>query len=96
MRSAVLLEIFRAVDGLQVDDAAKADFRKLLCRIGSEEGVKGLENAERVQHARDLLRNGCSKTTVMERLKARYEISRETAYRDIREASEAVAKIDLI
>lgn len=96
MRSAVLLEIFQAIDGLQVDEPAKASFRKMLCQIGSDEGVKGLESAVRVQYARDLLRRSCSRTTVMERLKARYGISRETAYRHIREASDPVAKISLI
>lgn len=88
MRSAVLLEIFQSIDGLQVDDTAKDSFRKLLCEIGADEGVKGLESAVRVQYARDLLSKRCSKTTVMERLKARYGISRETAYRHIRDACE--------
>ena len=96
MRSAVLLEIFQSVDELPIDDTAKASVRQMLCRIGSGEGVKGLENAVRVQYARDLLARNCSKTTVMERMKARYGISRETAYRLIREISEPVAKIDLI
>jgi hypothetical protein len=96
MRSAILLEIFHSVDALEVDDTAKASFRDLLCRIGSGEGVKGLKSAVRIRYASDLLKKNCSKTTVMERLKARYGISRETAYRHIREASEPVSKIDSI
>ena len=94
MRSAVLLEIFQSVDSLPVDDAAKVSFRKLLCQVGFEQGVKGMENAGKVQYARDLLNNRCSKNTTMERLKARYGVSREQAYRYIREASPSVAKID--
>lgn len=92
MRSAVLLEIFQSVDALPIDDTAKASVRQMLCRIGSGEGVKGLENAVRIQYAKDLLNKNCSKTTVMERLKARYGISRETAYRHIREISDQCQK----
>lgn len=55
MRSAVLLEIFQSIDDLQADEAAKASFRQMLYRIGSHEGVKGLENAVRVRYAKDLL-----------------------------------------
>lgn len=92
MRSAVLREIFQAIDALQVDEPAKAAFRKLICQTGEREGVKGLENVDRVQYARELLGKSCSKTTVMERLKARYGVSRGTAYRHIREASQSFQK----
>jgi len=94
VRTSVLLEIFHSIDTLQVDEGAKASFRKLLSQVGACEGVKALESVERTQYARDLLGKQCSNTTVMERLKARYGISRETAYRHIRDASENVAKID--
>jgi hypothetical protein len=88
MRSTVLLEILSGVDGLNaVDvDAAKRKFKQLIRAIGAEHGIKAFERSDRVDFARNLLDSRVSRTTIMERLKARYGVSREQAYRDIRAA----------
>ena len=94
MRSTVLLEILSGVDELNANDvdAVKQKFKQLIRAIGAEHGIKAFERSDRVDFARRLLDVRVSRTTIMERLKACYGISREQAYRDVRSALQLCQK----
>lgn len=94
MRSTVLLEILREVDTLDASDAdaMKQKVKQLVRTKGIEHGVKAIEKTERVDFARRLLNARVSRTTIMERLKARFDISKEQAYREVRSALQLCQK----
>jgi len=86
MRSEVLLEILNGIDNLAIDEAAKREVRCLVNTVGWEHGVRRITCASRVEFARRLLDLKVSRTTIKDRLKAAFGISKEQAYRDIRAA----------
>jgi hypothetical protein len=86
MRSSALIEIINRIDEINADESVRRQFRQLVRAVGAEHGVKAVETADRIEFARNLLDARVSRTTIQERLKACYDISREQAYRDIRAA----------
>lgn len=86
MRTSAITEILAGVDRLGLSDADKCKVKNLVRDIGRKHGIKRIEQIERAEFAAALITARVSRTTIAERLKARYDISREQAYRDIRSA----------
>lgn len=86
MRSSALLEIATGLEHLPIEDHVKSLVRQLVRAVAARHNVKGVELSNRVAYAKQILAQGVARTAVMERLRSRFEISREQAYRDIRSA----------
>ena len=83
MKRDLAHEIIAAIEALQVDESAKADFRKAIGRICSIHGAVWSLRDDRIAFARDLLALRVSRPTIRDRVMARFEVSRGEAYRTI-------------
>lgn len=86
MRSAPLIEIISRLEGLDVDDGARATFRSMVLEVSAQHGLTGFDRDEQLAYARRLLALRVSRPTIRDRLIALYGISRRQAYRLIGEA----------
>jgi hypothetical protein len=91
LRVSAFLQLYKGIDLLNVDEEARACFKKYVSQFASAEGIDGVERDERVAFAKRLRREGVSRTTIKDRLMARYEISKSQAYRVIDKALQTVA-----
>jgi hypothetical protein len=80
---AVVKEIMEAVDALDADETAKAQFRKVIRRVCSAHGLQWVDRDDRLSFVRELLLRKVSRSTIRDRLIACYGISRCQAYRTI-------------
>lgn len=71
---------------MQVDNQAKRQFKQLVVAIGASHGVRGMQQAERLGFAARLLALNTSRSTIRDRLRASYGVSRRHAYRIIDDA----------
>jgi hypothetical protein len=79
-------EIIAAIESLQADESAKADFRRAIGRICSIHGSAWSLRDDRIAFARDLLALRVSRPTIRDRLMARFGVSKTEAYRTIEAA----------
>jgi hypothetical protein len=86
MRVSVIQQIIAGIESLEADPAALQKFRALVCNVAAQHGCKSLERGERVAYALKLHNASVSRTTIAERLQARYCISRRQSYRDVQAA----------
>jgi hypothetical protein len=86
VKSTALKEILEGVDRLQVDNHAKRQFKQLVVAIGASHGVRGMQHVERLGFAHRLLALKTSRSTIRDRLRASYGVSRRQAYRIIDDA----------
>jgi hypothetical protein len=86
MHSVAIREIIDGVDALDLDAAAKQQFRQLVCAIGAAHGFAWVKRDERTAFARELLARKVSRATVRDRLMAHFSISKTQAYRVIEQA----------
>jgi hypothetical protein len=86
MRSAPLIEIISRLEGLDVDDGARAMFRTMVLEVSAQHGLTGFDRGEQLAHIRRLLALHVSRPTIRDRLIAHYGVSRRQAYRLIGEA----------
>lgn len=86
MKSSALHEILAGLERLDADEQAKQKFKRLVMLIGASYGVSSVAHAERVEYARELLKKRVSRTTIRDRLIARFKISRSQAYVVINDA----------
>lgn len=86
MRSEPVLDILEQMGALDVDDRAKALFRRLVVDISLAHGISKVDRTQRVAYARRLLDARVSRATIRDRIMARYAVSRRQAYRLIDEA----------
>lgn len=83
MTRAVVKEIMEAVDALDADETAKAQFRKAVRRVCIDHGFEWVARDDRLTLAQNLLLRRVSRATIRDRLMALYSISRCQAYRTI-------------
>ncbi|MDB4873319.1 MAG: hypothetical protein JWL97_4323 [Gemmatimonadales bacterium] len=83
MTRAVVKQILDAVDALQADDAAKAEFRSAVRRVCVAHGFQWVALDDRLNFAQELLLRKVSRSTIRDRLIALYGISRCQSYRTI-------------
>ena len=83
MHSVAIREIIAGVDAMDLDPAAKRQFRQLVRAIGAAHGFSWIEREERTEFARELLAKRVSRATVRDRLIAHFNVSRPQAYRII-------------
>jgi hypothetical protein len=91
MKADLLRDILGLLDGCDAQDAAKAEFRKLIHKVAIDNGLPvaapGDERAARVEFARHLMKELMEgRPTTRERLIARFDVSRAQAYVDIADA----------
>lgn len=86
MHSVAIREIIAGVDAMDLDPAAKRQFRQLVRAIGAAHGFAWIEREERTEFARELLAKRVSRATVRDRLIAHFDVSRPQAYRIISSA----------
>jgi hypothetical protein len=72
-----------AVDALDADEMAKAQFRKAVRRVCIAHGFEWVARDDRLTLAQNLLLRRVSRATIRDRLIALYGISRCQAYRTI-------------
>lgn len=86
MRSAPLIEIISRLEGLDVDECARAAFRTVVLEVGTTHSIKGIDRGEQLAFIRRLLALRVSHPTIRERVKSRYSVSTRQAYCLIEEA----------
>jgi hypothetical protein len=86
MHSIAIREIIEGVEAMDLDPAARQQFRQLVRTIGITHGFSWIEREERTVFARELLARKVSRATVRERLMAHFSISKTQAYRVIEQA----------
>lgn len=86
MHSIAIREIIDGVEAMDLDPAAKRQFRQLVRAIGTAHGFLWIEREERTEFARELLAKRVSRATVRDRLMAHFGISKTQAYRVIEQA----------
>jgi hypothetical protein len=74
------------LEGLAIDEPARQAVRNLVVEVGAQYGVRGIHRDEQLAYVRRLLALRVSRSTIRDRLKARYGISTRPAYRLIEEA----------
>ena len=86
MHSIAIREIIDGVEAMELDPAARRQFRQLVRAIGAAHGFAWMEREERTIFARELLARKVSRPTVRDRLIAHFSISKTQAYRIIEQA----------
>jgi hypothetical protein len=86
MHSIAIREIIEGVEAMDLDPAARQQFRQLVRSIGAAHGFAWVEREERTVFARELLAKRVSRATVRDRLMAHFSISKTQAYRVIEQA----------
>ena len=95
MHSIAIREIIEGVEAMDLDSAAKRQFRQLIRAIGTAHGFLWIEREERTEFARELLAKRVSRATVRDRLIAHFDVSRPQAYRIISSALQLSQKLAL-
>lgn len=83
MRTEALVNLLSMLDGLDVDPAAAAEFRKMIYMVGAANGAAKVMRDERIHAASELMQKGLSRSVVKDRLISRFGIGESQAYRDI-------------
>ena len=86
MHSIAIREIIEGVEAMDLDPAARQQFRQLVRAIGAVHGFSWIEREDRTVFARELLAKKVSRATVRDRLMAHFSISKTQAYRVIEQA----------
>lgn len=86
MHSIAIREIIDGVEAMDLDPAARRQFRQLVRTIGAAHGFAWMEREQRTEFARELLARKVSRPTVRDRLMAHFNISKTQAYRVIERA----------
>jgi hypothetical protein len=86
MRSQPFLDIIAGLRSLDVDERARAAFRRLLFNVGRQHGIKSIERDEQLAHIRRLLAQRVSRPTIRDRMSALYGITPRHANRLIEQA----------
>lgn len=76
-------EIIAAIESLHIDESAKVAVRQALGRICSIHGAAWARRDDRVAFARGLLSLKVSRSTIRDRIMARFGVSKTEAYRTI-------------
>jgi hypothetical protein len=92
LRSTAIVEIMTQLDGLDVDEAAKRIFRRLIVKVSATHGITDVDRLDRVAFARRLIDLHVSRATIRDRIIAHYCVSRRQAYRIIDEALQLCQK----
>jgi hypothetical protein len=80
------------LDGLDVDEAAKRIFRRLIVKVSATHGITDVDRIDRVAFARRLIDLHVSRATIRDRIIAHYCVSRRQSYRIIDEALQLCQK----
>lgn len=90
-----LRRIVAQIDDLDADYLVKRKFKGIVHDICRTHGITGVDRGERIYFAKRLLDERVLRTTIKDRLIARYEVSRSQAYRIIDSALQLSHKSSL-
>jgi len=82
----VIRHLLEEIETLDTDETARRKFRRLVSDICLSHGINDIDRFERVYFARRMLDAKISRSTIRDRLIARFNISRSQAYRVIEQA----------